>query len=86
MVGLAIRFDLGRYHANPWAAHVNEAMTEWPPSPWRLIRALYAVARTNVQLAGEISAIDRALRGLVAGPLPVFELPPSSDAHTRHYM
>lgn len=86
MVGLAIRFELGRYHANPWGTHVNDAATEWPPSPWRLVRALYAIARTNVGLIRQRDAIDRALEALIAGPPPVFELPPCTAAHTRHYM
>lgn len=86
MLGIAIRFDLGRYHANPWGAHVNDAATEWPPSPWRLIRALYATARTNTRLADQRAEIDRGLTALMAAPPPVFELPPAIPAHTRHYM
>jgi CRISPR-associated protein Csb2 len=86
LIGLEIRFDLGRYHANPWGSHVNEAATEWPPSPWRLIRALYSTARTNVSLAQQRPAIDRALQALIDAPPPVFELPAVSSAHTRHYM
>lgn len=86
MIGLAIRFELGRYHANPWGSHVNDAATEWPPSPWRLIRALYSTARTNVRLAPRQPAIDHALQALVSAPPPIFELPPTASAHTRHYM
>ncbi len=86
MIGISIRFDLGRYHANPWGSHVNEAATEWPPSPWRLIRALYATARTNVNLAEQRAAIDRALQALIDAPPPLFVLPPAASAHTRHYM
>ena len=44
---LAIRFPLGRYHANPWDRAVNEGETEWPPSPWRLLRALVATWHTR---------------------------------------
>ena len=32
MLGLAIRFELGRYHATPWGSHVNDATVEWPPA------------------------------------------------------
>ena len=39
-----LRIDLtllaGRFHATPWGRHVNEGEPEWPPSPWRLLRAL----------------------------------------------
>lgn len=86
MVGLAIRFELGRYHANPWGSHVNDAATEWPPSSWRVLRALYATSRTNVHLALLRPGLDRALQALVNAPPPVFELPPVERAHTRHYM
>ncbi len=86
MIGLAIRFDLGRYHANPWGSHVNDAAIEWPPSPWRLIRALYATARTNVGLADRREPLDRALTALASAPPPVFELPATAPSHTRHYV
>lgn len=86
MVGIEIRFDLGRYHANPWGSHVNEAATEWPPSPWRLIRALYSTSRTNANLAARRAATDRALQALIDAPPPLFALPPAMPAHTRHYM
>ena len=44
---LAIRFPLGRYHANPWDRSVNEGAAEWPPSPWRILRALVATWHTR---------------------------------------
>lgn len=86
MVGVAITFDLGRYHATPWGAHVNEGLVEWPPSPWRLLRGIYAVARTNVGLHNRLGEIDRALATLAQAPPPAFRLPPIARAHTRHYM
>ncbi|RME25664.1 MAG: type I-U CRISPR-associated protein Cas5/Cas6, partial [Deltaproteobacteria bacterium] len=39
---VGFEFPLGRYHASPWGTHPNEGEVEWPPSPWRLVRALYA--------------------------------------------
>lgn len=86
MVGLAIRFDLGRYHANPWGSHVNDAAVEWPPSPWRLLRGLYSVGRTHLALAERQGDLDRALAALATAPPPTFQLPPATAAHTRHYM
>lgn len=86
MIGLEIRFDLGRYHATPWGAHVNDGSVEWPPSPWRLLRALYSASRTNTTLSGVREAADRALQALADAPPPVFELPPARAGHTRHYM
>jgi len=86
MVGIAISFDLGRYHATTWGAHVNEATVEWPPSPWRLLRALYAVSLTNTYLADTRADLERALTRLARAQPPSFQLPPSSGGHTRHYV
>lgn len=86
MIGLRVSFDLGRYHATPWGSNVNDAAVEWPPSPWRLLRALYAVGRTHVEMAPQMDDLDRALASLAAAKPPVFELPAAIAAHTRHYM
>lgn len=86
MVGLEITFDLGRYHATPWGAHVNDGSVEWPPSPWRLLRALYSASRTNTLLEPHREAIDRALQALADAPPPTYELPPTRSGHSRHYM
>ncbi len=86
MVGLTIKFDLGRYHANPWGSHVNDAAVEWPPSPWRLLRGLYSVGRTHLALSERQADLDRALAALATAPPPTFQLPPAEAAHTRHYM
>ena len=42
MPNLVFRFPAGHYHATPWGNHVNEGLIEWPPSPWRVVRALLA--------------------------------------------
>jgi len=86
MLGLEVRFELGRYHATPWGIHVNDAVVEWPPSPWRLLRALYSSTRTHVGLAADSGAVDRALQALIDAPTPVYELPATLPGHTRHYM
>jgi CRISPR-associated protein Csb2 len=86
MIGLALRFELGRYHANPWGEHVNEGAVEWPPSPWRILRALYSVSRTHADLEEARDISDRALLRLLAAAPPTYTLPPSVEAHTRHFM
>ncbi len=36
-------FPLGRFHATPWRVNpFDDAHGEWPPSPWRLVRAVVA--------------------------------------------
>ena len=43
MLVIELTFPSGRYHATAWGHHVNEGVPEWPPSPYRLVRALYDV-------------------------------------------
>jgi len=86
MIGLEITFDLGRYHATPWGAHVNDGSVEWPPSPWRLLRALYSASRTNTLHGERRETVDRVLQALADAPPPTYELPPTRAGHSRHYM
>lgn len=79
---LVLRFPWGRYHANPWGRHVNEGAVELPPSPWRLLRALYAVWRTRIPLLGEDTV--HGLLAELAVP-PTFHVPRHGVSHTRHY-
>jgi CRISPR-associated protein Csb2 len=86
MLAVATRFLAGRYHATPWGRHVNEAAPEWPPSPWRLLRAL--VATWKRKLDGDplcAPGVIEALLRKIATP-PSFVLPPAATGHTRHYM
>lgn len=80
---LAIRFPLGRYHANPWNRAVNEGASEWPPSPWRLLRALIATWHTRWPDL-PAATIDDILTAL-ADP-PSYRTPPVRNGHTRHYL
>ena len=41
---ISIRFLTGRAHLHPWQSHHSEGRVEWPPSQWRLLRAIVAVA------------------------------------------
>lgn len=81
-VGLTIGFPWGRFHATPWDKAVNEGVPEWPPSPWRLLRALYATWKNRLP---ELPA-ERVepLLSLLSAP-PSFHAPNTVVAHTRHY-
>jgi CRISPR-associated protein Csb2 len=83
MIAINLRFLAGRFHSTPWGRHVNEGVVEWPPSPWRLLRALIAVARR----ARPDGVTEKHLRRLVEklSVAPQFSLPPATTAHTRHY-
>ncbi len=84
MIALRIRFITGRYHATPWGRHVNEGAVEWPPSPWRILRALIAV--WHRKFSGDIpeASVRNVLERLT--DLPVFHLPKAALGHTRHFM
>jgi len=80
---LAFRFPLGRYHANPWDRAVNEGVSEWPPSPWRILRALVATWYTRWPELPE-PELD-ALLDVLADP-PTYRTPGAGTGHTRHYL
>lgn len=83
MLRIDLTFLTGRFHATPWGRHVNEGEPEWPPSPWRFLRALAASWKTT---ASSISEEELApLFKKMAEP-PSFYLPGAVVSHTRHYM
>jgi CRISPR-associated protein Csb2 len=83
-VSIALTFPGGRFHATPWGHHVNEALPEWPPSPWRFLRALVAVWKRQLPHLTR-DAVEGVLSEL-AKTCPAFCLPPATLGHTRHYM
>lgn len=86
-VSLAFRFLAGRYHATPFGHHVNEGLIEWPPSPWRLLRALISVGYTSgVWNSAGLPAAARGLIEKLCAELPHYHLPRAVGAHSRHYM
>ena len=85
MIRLLFDFSAGSYHATPWGHHVNEGLVEWPPSPWRIIRALLATGYTKLgwqQVPDEMRRLVEAL----AVSEPSYRLPRATSGHTRHYM
>lgn len=86
MIALAIRFTTGRYHATPWGRHVNEGVVEWPPSPWRILRALIATGYTRFNWSRqEPPPLAVVLFNKLADTVPSFRLPPASTGHIRTY-
>ena len=83
MTVIELRFLAGRYHSTPWGRHVNEGQPEWPPSPLRLLRALYDAWRRK-HPGWPAARVEPLFAGL-AGP-PAFRLPPVAFAHTRSYL
>lgn len=86
MIALSIKFTNGRFHATSWGKHVNEASPEWPPSPWRLLRALIATwkRKLNDNRNCPSPTVESMLKKL--STVPDFYLPPASTGHSRHFM
>lgn len=74
------RFPLGRFHATRWKQNpFEDPYGEWPPSPWRLLRALADRWFQYAREAGDGDVDTRnALLEALAGSLPTYYLPPWS--------
>ncbi|MYE25902.1 MAG: type I-U CRISPR-associated protein Cas5/Cas6 [Chloroflexi bacterium] len=83
MLAISFQFDANRYHATQWGRHVNEGVPEWPPSPWRILRALVSVWQRTLPHLPHTEVVS--ILEQLAGP-PSFYLPAATTAHTRHYM
>lgn len=83
MIAIDMKFPAGRFHATPWGRNVNEGIPEWPPSPFRLARALLDASfrkypdwpRERLQAVLDVVASDVRYR-----------LPPATTSHTRSYL
>jgi len=87
MPTLTIAFPGSCYHATPWGAHLYGDPVEWPPSPWRISRALLAtgLCRLGWDPDGLPEAAVELLIAL-ASVLPEYSLPaPVTVAHSRHH-
>lgn len=72
-------FPLGRYHATPWRVNpFDDPHGEWPPSPWRLVRAVtarwYQWAR-EAESEPDLAQLDK-LQSALCKSIYAFHLPP----------
>ncbi len=88
MPTVSIRFPGGHYHATPWGSSPNEGIVEWPPSPWRLLRALLACGYAKLAdwQSGVVPPEARTLVLKLASAPPSYRLPAAVGAHSRHFM
>lgn len=80
---LEIQLPWGRYHATAWNRSTNEGVAEWPPSPWRILRALVSAWKVHAPDLDEQRVM--AVLASLTDP-PRFHLPPFREAHSRHYL
>ena len=85
MLTIDLRFPAGRYHATAWGRNVNEGVPEWPPSPWRLLRALVDTWHRKLAPGWSPERVVPLLEALATRP-PRFDLPPARVSHTRSYL
>ena len=85
MTVIQIVFPWGRYYAHPWGLNpVRLREAEWPPSPWRLLRALASSwfrANPGMALGGDAVAVIESL-GRV---LPEIGMGKVAFGQTVHY-
>jgi CRISPR-associated protein Csb2 len=84
MLNIELKFPSGSFHATPWGRNVNEGVPEWPPSPYRLVRALYDAWKRK-RPEWQVDRIEPLLAALASDP-PLFSLPPASATHTRSFL
>lgn len=80
---LEFKFITGRYHATQWGRNVNEGLVDWPPSPWRILRAIISAWKLYTKLEDEkvVPILEKMCKSDVT-----FHIPNAVQSHTRHYM
>jgi len=87
VITVSVKFIAGRYGATPWGVHANEGLVEWPPSPWRIARALIAVGFHK--MAWDEDRIPSKALSLIekmATDTPQYLLPAITESHLRQYV
>lgn len=73
LIHIAVRFTTGQYSARPWGAERGCDRHEWPPSPYRIVRAAAAAWKYNLPDIAE-DRFYAIVRRLASDP-PLFCLP-----------
>lgn len=83
MITIKIKFESNRYSATPWENNVNENIPEWPPSIYRLYRAMIDswIRRTDYseeQVARVFSILTETT--------PCYKIPEYTSSYTVSFM
>jgi len=85
MLTIQINLLWNRYHAHPWGQNPGRTTeAEWPPSPWRLLRAL-AAAWFRTYPGQAVSPELKTLLETLARKLPLIGVGKVSFARAVHY-
>ena len=85
MLTLTLEFPWGRYYAHPWGVNPQRLReAEWPPSPWRLLRAI-AAGWFRLHSGRPASTELLYILNTLGRELPEMELPKIAFSNTVHY-
>ncbi|MEM1279260.1 MAG: type I-U CRISPR-associated protein Csb2 [Cyanobacteria bacterium P01_H01_bin.152] len=82
MIHIQVDFHTNQYQACAWGNHHSEGVIDWPPAPWRLLRAI-AAGSYNVHLAAKHLPTLKQLLHKLAAALPSYTLPPTTYIQHR---
>jgi CRISPR-associated protein Csb2 len=82
MIHIQVDFHTNQYQACAWGNHHSEGVIDWPPAPWRLLRAI-AAGSYNVHLAEKHLPTLKLLLHKLAAVLPSYTLPPTTYIQHR---
>jgi CRISPR-associated protein Csb2 len=82
MIYLKVQFHTNQYQACAWGNHHSEGVIDWPPAPWRILRAIVA-GSYNIALLAKHQQILKALLHKLASSLPNYTLPPTTYIQHR---
>ncbi|MGB5972321.1 MAG: type I-U CRISPR-associated protein Csb2 [Nodosilinea sp.] len=75
MIYIHVECHTNQYQACAWGNHHSEGVVDWPPAPWRLLRAIVA-GSYNAHLPAAHLPTLKALLHKLAAVLPSYTLPP----------
>jgi CRISPR-associated protein Csb2 len=82
MIHIKIQFHTNQYQACAWGNHHSEGVIDWPPAPWRILRAIVA-GSYNVALPERHQPTLKALLHKLASVPPSYTLPPTTYIQHR---
>ncbi|NER84449.1 MAG: type I-U CRISPR-associated protein Cas5/Cas6, partial [Leptolyngbya sp. SIO1D8] len=82
MIHIQVDFHTNQYQACAWGNHHSEGVIDWPPAPWRLLRAI-AAGSYNIRLADKHLPTLKQLLHKFATVLPSYTLPPVTYVQHR---
>lgn len=82
MIHIRVQFHMNQYQACAWGNLHAEGVIDWPPAPWRILRAIVAGAY-NAHLSEKHHSVLKELLHKLASTLPSYTLPPTTYIQHR---